>query len=167
VVGDSLRDSTFLTVFYYLALGGLMRTARRRRARGEARPGVIALDEWFVLSRNPYLARRVVELVKTARNLRVALWLAEQDLATFTGHETVEEVQGGGLTGHHLLANMSYWLAFQKSAPRRGVPREFAGAVRRLRGLSAAGRAGRAWRCWTGRTSSMRYCKRALALIPG
>jgi hypothetical protein len=127
VVGDNLRNSTFLTIFYYLALGGLMRTARRRRAQGIRRPGIIAIDEWFVLSRNPYLTRRVVELVKTARNLGIALWLAEQDLATFAGHESAEGVTN--LAGHHLLANMSYWLAFrQKSGAELALfAREFAG----------------------------------------
>ncbi len=74
-----------------------------------------------------YLTKVVVELIKTARNLRIALWLAEQDLATFAGYESAKAVDAGGLTGHHLLNNMQYWLAFrqQSSDEARLLRRQF------------------------------------------
>ncbi len=64
----------------------------------------------------------MVELIQTACNLRIALWLLAQYLVASVDYESAKVVDSGGLTGHQLLNDMQYWLAFRQESSAEAQP---------------------------------------------
>lgn len=128
VAGQDSTNENFKTILYFTLMSSLVRTARRDKQRGQARPRIFALDEYYALARNVHLKQRMDVLIKTARNLKMGVWFAEQNLATFTG-VSMNEVGGGGLvggSGYFLLTNVDRWFVFrQGEAEAALLRREF------------------------------------------
>jgi type IV secretory pathway VirB4 component len=112
VAGQDSGDSNFQTLLYFVMFSSLVRTCRLDKQAGRARPRILAIDEYYAMSRNPFLSKRLEVLIKTARNLKLGLWLAEQNLATFSG----TQIGGGGqdLTSHFMLTNIPFWIIFKQ-----------------------------------------------------
>jgi hypothetical protein len=125
VAGSDSTNEDFKTILYYTMLSSLIRTARREKQAGRARPRLIAIDEYYAMARNPFLRGRMEILIKTARNLGLGVWFAEQNLATFLGME-VAEAGASSLSGHFLKTNTTRWFIFkQDETEARLVAREF------------------------------------------
>jgi len=116
---SDLADGEFQPVLIYALLSSVERAIRRRRA--EQLPTNIVLDEFFILSRIPALARAAGALAKRVRAWKVGLQCLDQNWDTFdtaAGRQILENtlvktimrvddtaapaiVEALGLTGHH------------------------------------------------------------------
>ena len=125
VAGPESGQERFKTILYYTLLASLIRVARRARQAGAARRRILALDEFYYLSRNPYLSARMVELIKTARNRGVGVWFCEQNLATFCGLKLEEgPVDLSRGAGHLMMTNVPIWFVFRQGDRETALVRQ-------------------------------------------
>jgi hypothetical protein len=120
VAGQDSDSDDFKTLLYFAMFSALVRTCRRDKQANQARPRILAIDEYYAMSRNPFLSKRLEVLIKTARNLKLALWLAEQNLATFSGTEVGK---AHDLTSHFMLTNIPFWLIFKQETAEADLAR--------------------------------------------
>ncbi len=125
VAGPESGQDRFKTILYYTLLASLIRVARRSRQAGTGRRRILALDEFYYLSRNPYLSARMVELIKTARNRGLGVWFCEQNLATFCGLKLAEgPVDLSRGAGHLMMTNVPIWFVFRQGDRETALVRQ-------------------------------------------
>ncbi len=115
VAGSDSGNRDFQTILYYSMFSHFLRVARRNKQQGKKVRSIIAIDEYYALSRNEFLKDRLNFMVRTLRNLYALLWVAEQTLETFTAAADAS-----------LLSNIPYWLVFRQGVREAAmVPQHF------------------------------------------
>ena len=104
-------DDTFRGLWYALVLGAIYKKIRTKPPRERM---IVYVDEFRFMAREPMLAELVMMLVKTARTLSTAIWVAEQNLFTFV-HT---------LTGKAILENVEMFTLYKQTATAIKVARE-------------------------------------------
>lgn len=80
-------DPTFRALMYYVVTAAVKRRIRGIRDGSRTQRLILFIDEFRHMIQEPLLGWEVAMLVKTSRTLEAAVWLAEQNLFTFTNTE--------------------------------------------------------------------------------
>ena len=107
---SSVND-TFRPLLYSQVLAAVQ---RRIRSRQRAQSMIVFIDEFRYMAQEPMLAEQAMLLVKTARTYRAAIWMAEQNLFTFS--ET--------LTGRAIIENTPLVTLYRQTATATKIARE-------------------------------------------
>jgi len=87
---------------------------RRIRNRNRPQPMIVFIDEFRYMAQEPMLAEQAMLLVKTARTYRAAIWMAEQNLFTFS--ET--------FTGRAIIENTPLVTLYRQTATATRIARD-------------------------------------------
>ena len=104
-------NDTFRPLLYSQVLAAVQ---RRVRNRGRRQPMIVFIDEFRYMAQEPMLAEQAMLLVKTARTYRAAVWMAEQNLFTFS--ET--------FTGRAIIENTPLVTLYRQTATATRIARE-------------------------------------------
>lgn len=104
-------NDTFRPLLYSQVLAAVQRRIRSRR---RMQPMIVFIDEFRYMAQEPMLAEQAMLLVKTARTYRAAIWMAEQNLFTFS--ET--------LTGRAIIENTPLVTLYRQTATATKIARE-------------------------------------------
>lgn len=107
---SSVND-TFRPLLYSQVLAAVKRRIRSRRRK---QPMIVFIDEFRYMAQEPMLAEQAMLLVKTARTYRAAIWMAEQNLFTFS--ET--------LTGRAIIENTPLVTLYRQTATATKIARD-------------------------------------------
>lgn len=123
-------NDTFRPLLYSQVLAAVQ---RRIRNRHREQPMIVFIDEFRYMAQEPMLAEQAMLLVKTARTYRAAIWMAEQNLftfsETFTGRAIIENTplitlyrQTATATkiAHDLYPKLTEYHAFLMGTSQRG-----------------------------------------------
>jgi hypothetical protein len=104
-------NDTFRPLLYSQVLAAVQRRVRNRDREG---PMIVFIDEFRYMAQEPILAEQAMLLVKTARTYRAAIWMAEQNLFTFS--ET--------FTGRAIIENTPLVTLYRQTATATRIARE-------------------------------------------
>ena len=104
-------NDTFRPLLYSQVLAAVQ---RRIRNRDREQPMIVFIDEFRYMAQEPMLAEQAMLLVKTARTYRAAIWMAEQNLFTFS--ET--------FTGRAIIENTPLVTLYRQTATATRIARE-------------------------------------------
>ena len=104
-------NDTFRPLLYSQVLAAVQRRIRNRERR---QPMIVFIDEFRYMAQEPMLAEQAMLLVKTARTYRAAIWMAEQNLFTFS--ET--------FTGRAIIENTPLITLYRQTATATKIARE-------------------------------------------
>ncbi len=104
-------NDTFRPLLYSQVLAAVQRRIRNRDREG---PMIVFIDEFRYMAQEAMLAEQAMLLVKTARTYRAAIWMAEQNLFTFS--ETY--------TGRAIIENTPLITLYRQTATATRIARE-------------------------------------------
>lgn len=104
-------NDTFRPLLYSQVLAAVQRRVRNRDREG---PMIVFIDEFRYMAQEPMLAEQAMLLVKTARTYSAAIWMAEQNLFTFS--ET--------FTGRAIIENTPLVTLYRQTATATRIARE-------------------------------------------
>ena len=104
-------NDTFRPLLYSQVLAAVQ---RRIRNRDREQPMIVFIDEFRYMAQEPMLAEQAMLLVKTARTYRAAIWMAEQNLFTFS--ET--------FTGRAIIENTPLITLYRQTATATKIARD-------------------------------------------
>ncbi len=104
-------SDTFRPLLYSQVLAAVQ---RRIRSREREQPMIVFIDEFRYMAQEPMLAEQAMLLVKTARTYRAAIWMAEQNLFTFS--ET--------FTGRAIIENTPLITLYRQTATATKIARD-------------------------------------------
>ena len=104
-------NDTFRPLLYSQVLAAVQ---RRIRNRDRGQPVIVFIDEFRYMAQEPMLAEQAMLLVKTARTYKAAIWMAEQNLFTFS--ET--------FTGRAIIENTPLVTLYRQTATATRIARE-------------------------------------------
>jgi hypothetical protein len=104
-------NDTFRPLLYSQVLAAVQ---RRIRSPKREQPMIVFIDEFRYMAQEPMLAEQAMLLVKTARTYRAAIWMAEQNLFTFS--ET--------FTGRAIIENTPLITLYRQTATATKIARD-------------------------------------------
>ncbi len=107
----SCVNDTFRPLLYSQVLAAVQ---RRVRSTQRKQPMIVFIDEFRYMAQEPMLAEQAMLLVKTARTFGAAIWMAEQNLFTFS--ET--------FTGRAIIENTPLVTLYRQTATATKIARE-------------------------------------------
>lgn len=104
-------NDTFRPLLYSQVLAAVQRRVRSKKRR---QPMIVFIDEFRYMSQEPMLAEQAMLLVKTARTYAAAIWMAEQNLFTFSE----------SFTGRAIIENTPIVTLYRQTATATRIARE-------------------------------------------
>lgn len=101
IVSTESGNQSVQQLVYYSIFANFLRVARRDRRNGRRVRRIFAVDEYFRMARSAYLKDRLIDMIKTMRNLFTSVWIAEQNLSELARDAS-------------LVANVPHWLVFKQ-----------------------------------------------------